>query len=435
MKIALDQETLIKALEKGGFAALADVAQNDNSNMSLLVKSVKITTDEDNVIIESSNPVFSSKTQIPAQKEAGVAVEERGSILVDAKSLVGWIKAQGKGSTVKLALSELDTHETLSFDDETDETKTFSITRIGTVKILSKDDHKTVGKWEIDCYDPTQGNIVDYSSEEKSAKMFGVAGSELETALGSIKFSAWLQDTSMNLENVSIQNNNGSVYFATTDKKRCSLYNLETVIDIESSDPLLVSVEVISQISKIFDKEQNVEIHYNKEKSKIFLTQDSIETRISCADQETIKNYPNVALLVNQNYKKLGVISKKSFNKMLSTVSLVNNHTALYTFKDGKLKLHALSEKSVCKPSVTEAPIDELSEDVVAVISVKHFKEFLKQVKSEDIILNISDNKKSLTATGTTETNFIYFVMSTTNSLYDPLLSEAEANSANSEDV
>jgi DNA polymerase III sliding clamp (beta) subunit (PCNA family) len=422
MKIAIDQEKFLKALEKGGFAALSDIAQNDNSNMAVLLKSVKIVTTDKNVTIESGNPMFSTKTTIPATKEAGVIVEEEGAVLLKAKELVSWIKAQGKGSTIKLELNKLETPETISVDDEKDETKTFSITQIGTVKVVSKDASKTVGKWELDSFDPDQVDSVDYSDTQKKQKFFKACGTQLDTAINSIKFSAFLQDISRNLENISVQNHNDEVYFATTDTKRCSLFKLDSATGVECKDSLLVSAEILSQVSKILDKDDDVVVSYNDEASKVFLSQSQIEIRISCPDKDTISSYPNITLLLNKKYDSLGTIGAKSFGKMLSTVSLVNNHSALYTFKDNKLNIQALSENSSCKPSVTESPVEDLSEETTVILSVKHFKEFLKQVKSEEITFNISEDQKSLTILGNNEENFTYFVMSIKNSLYQPLL-------------
>jgi DNA polymerase III sliding clamp (beta) subunit (PCNA family) len=422
MKIAIDQEKFLKALEKGGFAALSDIAQNDNSNMAVLLKAVKIVASDKNVTIESSNPMFSTKTTVPATKEAGVIVEEQGAVLLKAKELVSWIKAQGKGSTVKIELNKFDTPETISIEDEIDETKTFSITQLGNVKIVSKDASKTVGKWELDSFDPDQVNSVDYSDAQKKQKFFKICGTQLDTAVNSIKFSAFLQDISRNLENISVQNHNDEVYFATTDTKRCSLYKLDSATGVECKDSLLISAEILSQVSKILDKEDDVILYYNEDISKIFLAQSHVEVRISCPDKDTISSYPNITLLLNKKYESLGTINSKSFGKMLSTVSLVNNHSAFYSFKDDKLNIQALSENSSCKPSVTESPVEKLSEETTIVLSVKHFKEFLKQVKSEDITFNISEDQKSLTVIGNNEENFTYFVMAIKNSLYQPLL-------------
>ena len=42
MKVEIKQETLLKAIEKGGIAALSEEAQSDVSNFALLIKSLKI---------------------------------------------------------------------------------------------------------------------------------------------------------------------------------------------------------------------------------------------------------------------------------------------------------------------------------------------------------------------------------------------------------
>ena len=156
MKIGIRQKVLMDALNKGALAAISDDAQQDTSTLAPMIKSIKVDVDDKMFTISSSTDLMAVKYSVPATKEEGIAVKETGCILIPAKEFTEWVKVQGEDSTINIYLNKLDTPEIINTleDDDLDDSSKFTLKKIGSTRLTSKDSQKTSGKWELDCYDP-----------------------------------------------------------------------------------------------------------------------------------------------------------------------------------------------------------------------------------------------------------------------------------------
>ena len=169
MKITIDQKALICALERGAMSALSDEAQRDTSSFHRLIQSVKITATKDELLFESGASQLATKWAIDLAEESGIEVKEEGIVLVPAKELFGWASKQFK-SKIALTLVKLKVPEIIKTGDaDTDygSGQSISVKKIGTLKIVSRDESKTGNKWNLDCYDPEQMNSVDFEDAPK----------------------------------------------------------------------------------------------------------------------------------------------------------------------------------------------------------------------------------------------------------------------------
>jgi len=419
MKVSVSQEKLLTALGKGGLAALSATAQSETSNMAPIIKSVKIDVKETAITIESVTNLVISKVTIPVEVDGGIEVSEEGSVMVPAKELTSWVQIQGKGSTILMALKKLKTPEKIALDGD-DEEESFSISKIGMLKLASKDENKTIGKWELDCYDTDQGTTVDFDSSQKGEKLFDIQAEQFQVALGKVKFATLDKDYQHIMDSVSIQSNNGDIYFAATDTKRCALYKPTTVENVDSDKPTLISVALLEPVLKILDKDLKTELYYDSEKCKVYISQENIEVRIACPDESSIAKFPKVVLLLDKPYAELGTINRNALSKILKSSSMINKRSALFDFnKDkGQIIVTTISEDGSYKPNVSSAPVQELDKDCKSVWGVTHLLESLKTMKSEDIQFFIPDNMRTMKILGLDDPNFIYFIMAIDNPKY-----------------
>ena len=175
MKFGVSQEVFKGALDIGALAAVSDTAQVDDETIALLIKSVNITADKE-LVIKSGHNLLATKYSIEADKKKGVSVTTPGSVLVPAKELIKWVSAQGKNSNIVVELKQDKTPTTIDVQSEKsgDEVAKFTIKKIGTVKLISEDSAGTIGKWELDCYDPDQGVKVDFDASLKGDHLFDI---------------------------------------------------------------------------------------------------------------------------------------------------------------------------------------------------------------------------------------------------------------------
>jgi len=417
MKVGIRQKILIEALEKGSLAAIAENVQSEITVMAMLNKCIRITVNK-NFIVESSTDLLSVKYSIPVTEQNGIIVKEEGSVLVPAKELILWAKVQGPDSTISLTLNKLPVPDVINtFDGEVNDNQDlskFMIKRIGTVKLISKDTSKTSGKWELDCFDPTHMVAIDY--DQKAEKYFEMQGGQLTEALENVSFAALSKDDKHVWDAIDIQTYANDLYFAATDKARCALYKVpkENVIDVKSDKPLLAPSVILSQITKIINKTEQLIFAYNEETEKIFISQPNLKIRMVSTEKEQISKFPSIQKLVDKDYKQLAEISKALFIDMLINASVVNNSAALFIFNktDGTFTVKAISEKNKYKPNIKQANIPNIAQDAKLVWAVNHLMEGLKVFKSEEVNLLIPENLKTVKITGKNHDEaLVYFSM------------------------
>lgn len=423
MKVGIKQKVFVDALNKGALAAVSPGAQNDTSNLALLIQAIKITVDENKLVIESNTDLMAVKHAIPVSKEEGVVVKEGGSVLVPAKEMIKWIQAQGENSTINITLNTLANPEiinTLDDMDVSDSTDKFMIKKIGSLKLVSKDDKKVSSKWELDCYDPEQVKSVKFSN--KIPKSFDMQGDQLKNALSHVLVAALDSDYEHVLDSISIQIYEDDLYFAATDTKRCALYKIpsDAVKDIESDSPLLVQGVLLDQIAKIIDKEQQLSFAYDDDSEKVFISQKDLKIRLASTEKDNIDKFPNIKMLLEKEYEHLTSLPKYALRKVLISAALVNGESALFNFSKEKedLTVKAISEDNKYKPNISNCGAPETSKDTNVVWGVSHLLDGLKIIPADEVDLYIPDNLRSVKVIGKDDENLMYFAMAIDNPKY-----------------
>jgi len=424
MKIVIDQKTLLASLEKGAVAAVSDTAQEDSSIMSPIIKSIKITVGKE-FTIESTTNLMAVKHSIPATEGSGVDVKEEGCVLIPAKELINWVKVQGEDAMITMCLSKLQTPEIINLLEDSgvvpdEDVEKYVIKKIGSVKLTSKKSTKTSGKWALDCYDPDQSKSINFS--EGTEKCFDIQSNELKEGLSQVIFAAVPKDYEHILDSVSIQIYKKNVYLATTDTKRCALYQIpkNAVESIESDTPLLITASLLELTSKISDKDKSISFSYNPDKERVFISQPNLKIRLATARKDDIGKFPNIKMLLEKEYSDLAKVKKSSLNSILISAAIVNNSSALFSFdKDGAISIKAISEDSKYVPLTEKSVAEKVSKDLQVVWGVSHLIDGLKIIKADDVELSVPQNLKSVKVTGKDQEVFSYFVMAINNPKYD----------------
>lgn len=424
MKVGIRQKVLLETLEKGSVASTSVDAQADTSTLSLLIKSIKITADK-HFTVESNTDLLAVKFSTLANKDNGIVVDEEGSIVVPAKEFIDWVRLQGDDTTITMSLQKLATPEIINTledigdaDSEKYDKSKFSVKKIGTVKLTSKNTSKTRTKWEIDCFDAEDKPSVNFG--EKSEDMFEIQGQDLIGCLDNVRFAAINKDPNHVLDSISMQTFNKSLYFAATDMQHCAIYKSPDTTKISSNKPLLVSAMLLDCITKIINKDDKVDFSYSEEKDKIYISQTNLRVRMVTTEKQKIATFPSIELLLKKAYKPLTECSRAEMMGALTNASFINSSSALFVFveKDGTLTVKAMSEDAKLKPNIRQCEVSDVSKDVKAVWGVTHLLHALKVIKASDIQLHLPENASSLKITTKDDANFCYFTMAIENPLY-----------------
>jgi len=431
MKMSIKQDVLINALDRGAMAALSEEAQADMSVISLILKSVTIKTDGKDLVIESATKNLSSKYSIPVSKENGIEIKENGEIIVPAKELYDWAKRQ-QNSVLAIVLSKLDTPEIVNpLTSEASSTK--GIKKLGTVKIMSKDDTKTGTKWSLDCYVPEQ--LGPSKIELPKNKKFSISSAQLKEGFAAIDFSAMPNHYEHVYDAISFQSykkdteKENSLYMVTFDTRRIATF--KTIAKDNNLDiNIMIPHKILGTISKLAD-DSDISFYHDAATNKIFLQQENngiqLLFKIATTDIEKAKKFVPIALIEGYKYKKIANVSRTGLINRLSTSSMVNNEHNLISMETDKMTIYSAS--AIGKSPVTcVLPIKDLSKDYKVVSSPIHITDIMKALKDDyvDIMVKeVEDMNKSFKFTSKDE-NIAYFLINTdvSKSKYNQVSSE-----------
>jgi DNA polymerase III sliding clamp (beta) subunit (PCNA family) len=439
MKLAIDQKVLVRALERGAMSALSDGAQSDTSSFHRLIQAVKITVKDEKLTLESGTNLLATKWSTDASKENGVEVKEEGSVLVPAKELHSWTLKQNKAKIV-LTLSKLDKPEILKAgDSDTDygSKQAMTIKKIGVLKLASRDESKTGNKWNLDCYDPEQMNSVDFESAPE--KVITSESEQLNQAIKNVGFSSQTKDYQHIFDSFSIERFNNNIHILASDTHRCSVYHLDKATNVDedfftesiikdgkitNGQKILIPAVFLKSIAKMSDG-LDLDISYDKDKSKIYVSVGDWKIRMATADSQSFNKFPSVALLASKGYSILGDIPKTILVNRLISASLVNKHMVLFDFKKSNenVVIHAISEIGH-SPNVSNAPVEQLVKDVKAIWGVQHIIDVAKVIKDDNIRFMVPEDLRSVKVVSESDPNLEYYSMVIDNPKYAHLLKD-----------
>lgn len=420
MKISIKQKMLVSVLEKGAIAAISEEGQGDSSNLAPLIKAVKITVDK-NFTVESSTNLIASKYSIPVA-ENEITVADEGVVLFPAKELMDWVKLQKSDALINMAFQASKPRIINEVEGETD--KDIPVVKvIGSLKITSKDSIKTSGKWELDCYDVDSVKSVNYNA--KSKKCFDIKGKQLADDLNSVLFASSAKDYQHKFDCISLQHHKGKVYVVATDTHRCAVSRIipENITNVESTNALLIPSVLLQQAVKISEETNTLSFYHNQDKDnpRIFVSQPNLEMRLAASDENKVKEFPSVAVLIDKEFKPAAEISKDSLTKILMTASLVNKDAVLITIDkdDCSIVVKAISEESKYAPLLEKTGASEVLKNVKVVCSPSHIIDALKIIKADIIQVFVPDSMKSIKIIGKDDANFSYYAMTINTAKYN----------------
>lgn len=399
MKLYIKQDVLINALDRGAIAALDEEAQADTSIISLILKAVTLRTDGKTLTVESNTKLLSSKFSIPVAKENGIEVKENGEMIVPAKELYDWSKRQ-QGSTLAMVLTKLDSPEIVNpLSSEASSSK--GIKKIGTVKIVSKDDTKTGTKWSLDCYAPDQ--LGPTSLDLPKQKKFTVSASTLLEGFGAIAFSAMPKHYEHVFDSISFQSykkdaaSEKKLYMLTFDSRRIASFEAtskENNLDIN----LLIPNKILGTIAKLADKEGDISFYYDAATNKAYISQDykgiEFSVKMSTTDPDKVKKFAPISVIEGFKYKKIASVSRTGLINRLSTSIMVNNEANLLSLKENKMTIYSASIAGK-SPVTCNIPVKDLDTEYKVVACPTHVADVMRALKDDYVDIMIKENEDS----------------------------------------
>lgn len=433
MKVTMSQSTLLESLKRGALAALSDEAQTDTSTLSMLIKSVKIGVEMEEITFESATALIASKYVLPVTDK--ISIKETGKIMIPAKELFDWVNRQGE-CMIGLRFKALDVPSTIGAVGEADVKTKAAISKTGSVEMVSMDSSKTGSKWSLDSYDYQQIPWINY--DFSSDPLFILPLEQLTESIKGIGFTVLPSCEDHVFDSFSFQHKNKEMYMVTCDLARCAIWNIPNADKINMAEAitseqiekkgmkgawesnLLVPSKFLTEICKLSSGNVPISFHRDAKANKIYVSQPGFEVRMATADQSKVEKFPPLDLFLTKKYHDLCKVPKDILLNRLNTVSMVNKNAILFSFGNEQLMLQAISESGHA-PCKANLKVNELDGTLKRVWNVKHFIDVLKAISDEMVQILVPDDndKDSIKFISTSKPNGTYFAMAIEKSKYD----------------
>lgn len=424
MKAVIQQETFENLLKRGTMSALAEEAQGDSTNLSPLIKSVKITIDANNLTIESATNLTSIRVSIPSTKENGIEVKEEGVAVVAAKELVDWVSKQ-TSSKIGLSVTKLAVPETVEVEGADMEAMSKdAVRKTADLKISSKDNTSTGSKWSLDSYDPDQlPKSIKASGKKK--ELFTVSPKKIADAVGGIIFSSQSKDYQHIFDSLVFQKVGKDIYIGASDQKRCAVYKLtDQLVKIgeyfeEDGSKILIPASNLQDVIKNSDEAKDLTFSYDEERHALFVEQENMIARLAIPEKNIYTKFPSLSNLIKKPYDELGIMPKATLARCLLTVAMVNKESALFVFNVAKSELIAYAASDSGKsPIKSTCPVEKLTKDGKYIWSVQHVMDMMKATKDSNITFMIPSDANSFKVVSSSDPNVQFYGMNIDNAKY-----------------
>lgn len=423
MKSVAEQKVLESMLKKGSISALSEEAQGDTTNLSGLIKSVKLTFDKNKFSVESATPLSSVKVSMDTGKENGIEIQDEGVAVIDAKEILDWTTRQSEAK-IGINLVELDIPESVDAnDDDMEKDVKSALLKVGDLRLSSKDKTSTGSKWSMSSYDPKQLPKT-FKGSSNTKDVIRVSPKAMLDAVNTIIFSIQQKDYQHVFDSFCLQKHNGKIYLGATDQKRCAVYNVTDLITSEGNyfddetTKILIPAVTLQNILKVADESEDVALVYDEEKHVLFVEQKNMKARIAIPEKNLYSKFPTLSALTEKAYHGVGEVPRKTLVSRLITISMVNKESALFVLDKGTMYVHAISDSGKA-PSTCSCPIDYKDDkEIRSVWCVYHLMDMLKAIKDDSVTFGIPDDNQSVKIQSSSDPNLSFYGMNIDNPKY-----------------
>ena len=205
-----------------------------------------------------------------------------------------------------------------------------------------------------------------------------------------------------------------------TDGARCALFKMpKDKYTVFVDRKMLIPCALTEKVIKIIDKGKVIDFYYSESLNRVFVEQPDLQIRMACAERKISEVFPGIHILLDKEHSEIVKVDKSSFLELATNASLVNNSSALFSFKkeDNSIVVKAMSEDGKYKPLTKKITVESVASDQNLIWSVKNIIEGIKNAKSDMITISVPEHLKSVMITED-EGNYIYFSMALINPMY-----------------
>ena len=233
---------------------------------------------------------------------------------------------------------------------------------------------------------------------------FTLPAGSFRAHLDKVTYARSDEETQQMLNGVLLSIRDGMLTTAATDGRRLAL--LETSLNAESvSDgDVILPPKAVAEIQKNMGTEGDIHISLSESRAKFTFDSSIITTKLIEG------TYPNYRQVIPDNLSRSAVIPKKEFEEVLNRVALVVSDTSASVrldFEPSRITVNATS--SEIGESKEPVEVSYEGEAVGMSFNPDYLAEPLKQMESDQVVLQFNDEYTPISLTG--DEGFLYVLM------------------------
>ncbi|MGM9998109.1 MAG: DNA polymerase III subunit beta [Candidatus Bruticola sp.] len=212
------------------------------------------------------------------------------------------------------------------------------------------------------------------------------------------------------MQGVSISFKPEEIIFASTDGKRLSKLSIPYKnTGSKETQQIIVPGKPLNELSKILDKEQDLDIHYSK--SHIFVSSENMSFFCNLLEG----NFPDYEKVIPKTFKSKCQVGRESFISTIKRVMIMAKDKDIpnvikLSFDNDSILLTSETNSMGSAEERINAVYEGEPLDIA--FNGNYISDVLKVLESEEILIQLQDNKSSISIKENEEdTNFIYICM------------------------
>lgn len=426
ISVVITKNDLDRVVSRASLAAMSEEGQSDISRSNNETKGcVRVTASGNTITFDSSASRFSSRYSITTGEGSESSIESEGDTCIPAKDLKS-VSSKIKDGKIRLTFiskpSDQDANASAALK---------SMLPDGVVEVSVIKGAKNVAKAKIEAYPAAYFSCPDFQTPDTLNTIVSGKASDIKNPYGLVGFSINLTDAKEVYNKFAIFPSPDSVFFLGSDGRRCAVVQTKgetsgmKFMTEEPAAPILIDSEFMNPILSSLDAADDLLLAMNASEEHVYMFSGQTSYRISMADKELRKKFPNYKRIMGLDKKVVILVNRDELSTAINLLGVVNIDRGRYVFcKDEKaIKLQGRGIAGVKEATgevsyelVSECQLGDGDNEKAAVkdpaisLHTGYLIEGLKKMSCDKVRMSFTPDELRVRIEDETDPKFIYYM-------------------------
>ena len=426
VSVVITKSDLDCVVSRASLAAMSDEGQSDVARTNNETKGcVRVTASGNTIAFDSSSARFSSRYVITVVEGSEASIESEGTTCIPAKDLKS---VSNKITSGKIQLTFV---AKPSDQDSNVSAAQKSMLPDGVVEVSVIKGTKHVAKAKIEAYPAAYFSCPDFQDRASLTMIVSGKASDIKNPYGLVGFSINVADAKEVYNKLAIFPSADSVFFLGSDGRRCAVVQTKgessgmKFMTEEPADPILIDAEFMTPILSSLGADDDILLSMNDSEEHVYVFSGQTSYRISMADKELRKKFPNYKRIMGLDKKVVILVDRDGLSQSIGLLGVVNLDRGRYVFckTDKAIKLQgrgiagvkeatgdvSYELVSTCELGDGDQGKEAVKEPTIC-LHTGYLIEGLKKMSCEKVRMSFTPDELRVRIEDETDPKFIYYM-------------------------